>query len=150
MLMHTSRRNSVLAVGSRSPICNISPIGLIPKKNCPGRFCLIVDLSGSKCQWSLIGVPSNTPQSKRQLIEFPEALKSAYRMIPIHPDDTGHLVARQIVALPFKLHSAPIVFSAVACLGDGHSSTSALSSSLSSSSGIAARCHASATRHSRR
>ena len=111
---------------------HINPMGLIPKKNRPGKFRLIVDLSapqgksvndGISSQWCSFKYTSINEATKR----IPQGsfmakldLKSAYRMIPVHPNDR-HLLGiswrgsvLQDSALPFGLRSAPIIFSAVA------------------------------------
>jgi hypothetical protein len=113
----------------------ISPIGLIPKKGRPNKFRMIVDLSSPKGQSVNDGIdPSNcsfhyssiTDAAKR-VVECGRGalmakldLKSAYRMVPVHPEDSLLLGIRWgdttyvDRALPFGLRSAPIIFSAVA------------------------------------
>ena len=114
---------------------HISPLGIIPKKNKPGKWRMIVDLSAPKgCsvndgispELSSLSYPSidhlaSLITSKGKGAWLVKAdIKEAYRMIPVHPEDQHLLgLAWQGTAyidkrLPFGLRSAPKVFSAVA------------------------------------
>ncbi len=115
--------------------CHISPIGVIPKPHQPGRWRLIVDLFAParhsvndgtdqyicSLQYASIDQAVRTIQTLGKGTHLSKLdLKSAYRMIPIHPDDQPLLCVawRSAVfldaALPFGLRSAPKIFSAVA------------------------------------
>ena len=80
----------------------ISPLGMIPKKNKPGKWRLIVLQVG---QGALL---------------VKADIKEAYRNIPVHPEDQQLLGIRWNGwvyidrVLPFGLRSAPKIFSAVA------------------------------------
>ena len=112
-----------------------SPIGIIPKKNKPGKWRLIVDLSSPEgasvndgvnkdmCSLSYTSVDVIT----NKVLELGQGtllakmdIKQAYRMIPVHPEDRYLLGMRwqETVfvdkTLPFGLRSAPLIFSAVA------------------------------------
>ena len=112
-----------------------SPIGVIPKKNKPGKWRLIVDLSSpegasindginnDRCSLSYTSV--DVIAQKVALLGQGTLLgkmdiKQAYRMVPVHPEDR-YLLGMQWQgavyvdkALPFGLRSAPLVFTAVA------------------------------------
>ena len=114
---------------------HVSPIGLIPKKNRPGKWRLIVDLSsptgksmndGIRTDWSSLSYISVDHLAALIVAEGRGAylvkadIKEAYRMVPIHPEDQ-HLLAvrwRGTVFidkhLPFGLRSAPKIFTTVA------------------------------------
>lgn len=119
---------------SRFPRVHISPFGVIPKSE-PGKWRLILDLSsplGSSvndgiskemCFLSYISVDDVAARVVRRgrgalMAKFD--LKSAYRQVPVHPDDRwllgmdwkGRLYVDK--ALPFGLRSAPMIFNAVA------------------------------------
>lgn len=117
------------------PGVQISPFGVIPKSR-PGEWGLIVDLSSpeghsvndgiDKSICSLQYVTINTIVEKIQQCGSGALLgkldiKSAYRIIPVHPDDRlllGMKWKGQLfidTALPFSLRSAPKIFNAVAC-----------------------------------
>ena len=109
-----------------------SPIGFIPKKNRPGKFRMIVNLS-SPSGFS-VNDNINPDHSSfnyitvRQVAELiPHGwfmakldLKSAYRKVPVHHADSHFLgiswKGNEFLdrALPFGLRSAPIIFNAVA------------------------------------
>ena len=112
-----------------------SPLGLIPKASQPGSFRLIVDLSAPPNHSVNDGIdPSLTSlsySSVDQAVSLCRAhgqgalmakldLKSAYRMIPVHPLDQPLLgiewqgTVYCDLALPFGLRSAPVIFTAVA------------------------------------
>ena len=114
---------------------HLSPFGVIPKSNQPGRWRLIVDLSSPRSQSVNDGISPALASLRYSRIDdavkFLSAfrgpvdpakidLESAYRMIPVHPVDSALLGVRwhgnMFVdsALPFGLRSAPKIFSAVA------------------------------------
>ena len=118
-----------------APAAQLSPIGLIPKKNRPDALRMIVDLSSPKGQSVNDGIAreacsfhySSVVDAAQRMVECGRGawmakldLKSAYRMVPVHPEDSpllgiqwkGETYSDQ--ALPFGLRSAPIIFSAVA------------------------------------
>ena len=111
------------------------PMGIIPKPHQPGTWRLIVDLSFPEGHSVNDGIPSDICSiqyaSMDQAVEIVRALgvgtlmakldlKSAYRMVPVHPQDQWLLGMswedRILVdtCLPFGLRSAPKIFSAVA------------------------------------
>ena len=112
-----------------------SPIGIIPKKNKPGKWRLIVDLSSPEngsvndgiekdiCSLSYTSVDvvaDKVLALGRGAMLAKMDIKQAYRMVPIHPQDRRLLGMRWegVVyvdkTLPFGLRSAPIIFSALA------------------------------------
>lgn len=112
-----------------------SPIGIIPKKNKPGRWRLIVDLSSPEdasvndgiekeiCSLSYTSVDAVADKVLalgRGAMLAKMDIKQAYRMVPIHPQDRRLLGMRWEgkvyvdKTLPFGLRSAPIIFSALA------------------------------------
>ena len=128
-------RMKVLPI-THSKDIHTSPIGAIPKKNKPGKWRLIVDLSslidhsvndGISSEWSSISYPTVDHLSSlvlshqgRGAFMVKADIKQAYRMVPVHPQDQ-YLLGIQWgdstyvdLALPFELHSAPMIFSAVA------------------------------------
>ena len=112
-----------------------SPLGIIPKKNQPGKWRLIVDLSSPAgasvndgidkelCSLSYISVDAIAGRiaamGKGTLIAKMD-IKQAYRMVPVHPDDRRLLGMKWEgkvyvdKCLPFGLRSAPLIFSAIA------------------------------------
>ena len=113
----------------------ISPFGVIPKSNQPGKWRLIVDLSSpdgrsvndgiesSLCSLSYLrldDVIDHIVESGRGTELAKMDIASAYRMVPVHPGDRPLLAvqwAGQIyfdTRLPFGLRSAPKIFSAIA------------------------------------
>ena len=113
----------------------LSPIGLIPKRNRPNKWRLIVDLSAP------VGASVNDGISKElSSLYYPTVdhlaavvarlgrgsylvkadVKEAYRAIPVHPQDRWLLGIKwedKVYVdnvLPFGLRSAPKIFSAVA------------------------------------
>ena len=104
----------------------ISPFGVIPKSNQPGKWRLIVDLSSpdgietNLCSLSYLRLDDVIDR----IVESDRGTKmdivSAYRMVPVHPGDRPLLAvqwAGQIyfdTRLPFGLRSAPKIFSAIA------------------------------------
>ncbi len=113
----------------------ISRFGVIPKNHQPGKWRLIVDLSYPKggsvnegiepelCSLSYASVDDAVRQvlamGKGTLLAKLD-LESAYRIIPVHPDDRpllGMVWQGKVyidTALPFGLRSAPKLFTAVA------------------------------------
>lgn len=113
----------------------INPIGLIPKKNRPNKWRLIVDLSApmgasvndgidpscSSLSYTTVDhlatIVANTGQGA-YLVKAD--VKEAYRMVPVHPQDRWLLGAswdnKTYIdkALPFGLRSAPKIFSSLA------------------------------------
>ena len=115
--------------------CHISPIGIIPKPHQPGRWRLIVNLSSPEGYSINDGISSSLCSLHYASVDMAVAmvrelgaqtelakfdLRSAYRVVAIHPDDQGLLGVQwrdQVyldTALPFGLRSAPKIFSAVA------------------------------------
>ena len=113
----------------------ISPIGVIPKRNRPNKWRLIVDLSSPKersintgiscdlCSLSYTSVDEAVNLIRalgKGTLLFKLDLKDAYRVVPVHPHDRPLLGMRWKGELcldgmlPFDLHSAPKIFSAVA------------------------------------
>ena len=95
-----------------------SPIGVIPKSNQPGKWRLIVDLSSPHGQSGIEPhlctveylrmdeVLGRIAASGRGTLLAKMDIASAYRMVPVHPDDRP--------LLPFGLRSAPKIFTTVA------------------------------------
>ena len=117
------------------PGIHFSPLGVIPKKNKPGKWHLIMDLSspagssindGISPEWSSVSYVSIDHlsclvlEAGKGAVLVKADIKEAYRMLPIHPDDQNLLGVQwegecyTDGALPFGLHSAPKIFSAVA------------------------------------
>ena len=114
---------------------HVSPFGVIPKSGPQGRWRLIVNLSSpiggsvndgispAACSVEYVRLDEAVRRCARlgkgtSLVKVD--IKSAYRIVPVHPDDR-HLLCvawRGDVfvdtALPFGLRSAPVIFSAVA------------------------------------
>ena len=114
---------------------HISPIGLIPKKNKPGKWRMIVDLSAPRGMSVNDGIDSELSSLSYSTIDQLAALvvsegkgaflvkadiQEAYRMVPVHAEDQHLLGVRWDGTvyidrvLPFGLRSAPKLFSAVA------------------------------------
>ena len=112
-----------------------SPVGLVPKDHMPDRFRLIINLSAPEGASvnngivdSLTSLQYSHVADAVKLIKLAGAgalmakldLKSAYRHIPVHPDDQALLAVRWQghtfvdTALPFGLCSAPKIFTALA------------------------------------
>ena len=116
------------------PEVQVNPFGVIPKSEL-GKWHLIVDMSSPEggsvndgickewCSLSYISVDDVA----RAVVKLGKGalmakfdLKAAYRNVPVHPDDRwllGMVWENQLfvdVALPFRLRSAPIIFSALA------------------------------------
>ena len=119
---------------SKYPQVQVSPFGVIPKSE-PGQWRLIVDLSspaggsvndGINKEWcsltymTIEDVAARVVRLGRGALMAKVELKSAYRQVPVHPDDRwllGMECRGQLLvdtALPFGLRSAPAIFSAVA------------------------------------
>ena len=119
---------------SSYPQVHVSPFGVIPKSE-PGKWRLILDLSspcgssvndGINKEWCSLSYVSVDDIAARVVTHGKGALmakfdlKSAYRQVPIHPDDRfllGMAWKDQLyvdTALPFGLRSAPAIFNAVA------------------------------------
>ena len=113
----------------------ISPLGIIPKKNKLGKYRLMVDLSSpqgvsvkngitptvsSVCYPTVDNLASLVVSKGRGAYLVKADIKEAYHNIPIHPDDYYLLRVewdKVIVIdkfLSFGLRSAPKIFSAVA------------------------------------
>ena len=124
-----------LPLGARPRGIHISPLGLIPKKNKPGKWRLIVDLSSPMDASVNDGISPDLASLSYASIDHLAALivmegkgsflvkadiKEAYRMVPVHPEDQHLLgvewegVIFMDKTLPFGLRSAPKIFSAVA------------------------------------
>ena len=116
------------------PQVQISRFGVIPKST-PGKWRLILDLSspkgrsvndgidGAHCSLSYVSVDDAAQLVRKQgkgALMAKVDIQSAYRTIPVHPDDRvllGMVWNDQLfidTALPFGLHSAPKIFTAVA------------------------------------
>lgn len=112
-----------------------SAIGIIPKKNKPGKYRLIVDLSSpekasvndgikkelcSLAYTSVDTIADRIVAMGRGTLLAKIDIKQAYRMVPVHPDDRrllgmkwgGKVYVDKV--LPFGLRSAPLIFTAVA------------------------------------
>lgn len=113
----------------------ISPFGVIPKRNRPNKWRLIVDLSSPEgfsvndeldramcsIKYSSIDDAVNIIRRLgRGALLAKLDLREAYRIIPVHPEDRPRLgmqwkgATYLDAALPFGLRSAPKIFSAVA------------------------------------
>ena len=122
-------------VSSASQSVHCSPFGVIPKRNRPGKWRLIVDLSSPKHKSVNSGIEPSLCSLKYSGLDEAVALvksagrgcllakldlQSAYRVIPVHPDNRSLLAVTWKgdvfldTALPFGLRSAPNIFSAVA------------------------------------
>lgn len=114
---------------------HVSKFGVIPKKHTPGKWRLIVDLSSPEKRSVNDGIdPTLCSLSYTRVEQVAQAvlelgpgtqlakidIKSAYRIIPVHPDDRpllGMIWEDHVyvdAALPFGLRSAPKLFNAVA------------------------------------
>ena len=114
---------------------HVSRFGAIPKKRQPGRWRLIVDLSSPSersvndyispllCSLSYVSVEDAAAfvmKAGQGALLAKLDIKSAYRNIPIHPEDR-HLLGMRWrgklfvdTCLPFGLRSAPKIFNAAA------------------------------------
>ena len=114
---------------------HVSPMGLIPKSSQPGKFHLICNLSAPAGNSVNDGIDPQLCSLQYAKVDDavvlllalgPGALitkldlKSAYRMVPVHHCDQQYLgITWQgetfcDQALPFGLHSTPLIFTAVA------------------------------------
>ena len=112
-----------------------SPIGMIPKKNKPGKWRLIVDLSSPTrgsvnsgivkelCSFSYTSVDvvaNHVLRLGRGTLMAKMDIMHAYRNVPVHPEDRlllGMMWEGKVFVdktLPFGLRSAPLIFTAVA------------------------------------
>ena len=118
------------------PEAQVSPFGVIEKSKTPGRgWRLITDLSSPEgssvndgisselCSLQYTSIDKVAQASRaygRGALLAKVDIKSAYRLIPVHPDDRHLLSVRWGQALfvdamlPFGLRSAPKIFTAVA------------------------------------
>ena len=113
----------------------ISRFGVIPKRHQPGQWRLIIDLSSpegksindgidkSLCSLQYIKVEEVAKQvflSGQGTLMGKTDVKSAFRIVPVHPDDRPLLGMQWRdklfvdATLPFGLRSAPKIFNAVA------------------------------------
>ena len=114
---------------------HLSPLGIIPKKNKPGKWRLIVDLSSPEGESVNDGIDKNLSSLHYTSVDHLAALilatgrgawlvkadiKEAYRAVPVHPEDQPLLgvswngTTYMDKVLPFGLRSAPKIFTAVA------------------------------------
>ena len=121
--------------GSKPSCVHTSPIGIIPKKNKPNKWRLIIDLLSLRglsvndsiatdlsflCYTSVDHLCSIILSVSKGAQLVKADIKEAYRMVPVHPDDQPLLAvewANRVYidrALPFGLRSAPKIFSAIA------------------------------------
>jgi len=124
-----------LPLGTKPSGIHISPLGLIPKKNKPGKWRMIVDLSSPTNTSVNDGISTDMASLSYASIDHLAALivmegrgsflvkadiKEAYKIVPVHPEDQHLLgvewegVILMDKTLPFGLRSAPKIFSAVA------------------------------------
>ena len=117
------------------PLLRISPFGVIPKRNRPGKWRLIVDLSSpeghsvnDELDRALCSIQYSSIDDAVQIIRrlgpgtllAKLDLREAYRVVPVHPEDRPRLGMQWKgaiyldAALPFGLRSAPKIFSALA------------------------------------
>jgi len=117
------------------PGTQISPLGVIPKKNKPGKWRLIMDLSSPPGVSVNDGISSELSSVRYTSLDHLASLvlslgtgcllvkadiQEAYRIVPVHPHDqpllgvqwNGCMYIDKM--LPFGLRSAPKIFSAIA------------------------------------
>ena len=125
----------VLGPITQSDSLHINRFGVIPKRHQTGKWRLIVDLSHPEGASINDGIPPERCSLKYpsvgDVVQIVHALgrgtqlakwdiKNAYRMVPVHPADrkllgmswNGQTYVDMV--LPFGLHSAPKIFTAVA------------------------------------
>ena len=116
-------------------VVHCSPFGVIPKRNRPNKWRLIVDLStpdghsvndgiskelASLSYVSVDDVVAGILQRGRGTLLAKMDIRQAYRNVPIHPSDRPLLGMRwrgvtfADATLPFGLRSAPLIFSTIA------------------------------------
>ena len=119
---------------SSSPLIQISPFGVIPKKQKPNKWRLIVDLSSPRGRSVNDAIPKELCSIAYTSLDDAVALiqaagsgcllakadlQEAYRAVPVHPSDQRLLAVRWKGStfvdrvLPFGLRSAPKIFSAI-------------------------------------
>ena len=138
-LLDEVRANRVIKVHSVDEAkligVHCSPVGVIPKKNRPDKWRLIVDLSTPEGHSVNDGISKELPSLSyisvdavisgivslgRGALMAKMDIQQAYRNIPVHPGDRPLLGMHwkgsvfMDAALPFGLRSAPLIFSAVA------------------------------------
>ena len=107
-----------------------SSIGVIPKKHTQGKWRLIVDLSSPDGTSMNDGIDptlcslsyARVEQVAEKVAELGPGTQSAYRIVPVHPDNRpllgmlwqDHLYMYIDASLPFGLRSAPKLFNAIA------------------------------------
>ena len=117
------------------PNLRISPFGVIPKRNRPNKWRLIVDLSSPEgssvndeldrglCSIKYASIDDAVAIIRRLgtgALLAKVDLREAYRVVPVHPEDRPRLGMQWKgdvyldAALPFGLRSAPKIFSALA------------------------------------
>ncbi len=133
-LVH-GRLAAITAVEATSLGIHTSPFGVIPKRNRPNKWRLILDLSspyghsvndGIEKELSSLSYVS-VDEVVEQVLKLGKGtlmakmdIKHAYRNVPVHPEDRYLLGMKWDGAvyidttLPFGLRSAPLIFSALA------------------------------------
>lgn len=122
-------------LGGEAVVIHCSPFGVIPKKNRPNRWRLIVDLSSpeghsvndgidrelaSLSYVSVDDVVSRVLRLGKGARLAKMDIKQAYRNVPVHPNDRSMLGMSWKgevfvdATLPFGLRSAPLIFTALA------------------------------------
>ena len=125
----------LIPVDGRKRQIHISSFGVIPKRQQPGKWRLIVDLSAPHGFSVNDGIPEalcslrypSVHDGAKMALQLGRGalmakidLQNAYRIVPVHPDDIGLLGVQwqgQVLvdtALPFGLRSAPKIFTALA------------------------------------
>jgi len=117
------------------PGIQLSPLGVIPKKNKPGKWRLITDLSSPQGCSVNDGISSELSSINYTSVDHLASLvmslgrgsllvkadiQEAYHIVPVHPQDqpllsvqwNGSILMDKM--LPFGLRSAPKIFSAIA------------------------------------
>ena len=119
------------------PKVQVSPFGIIPKGHTPGKWKLIVNLSSPDensvnddiipelCSLSYINIDDISSVGQKNTAGLD--IKSAYRIVPVHPEDKSLLGMQWKrllyidTCLPFGLWPASKIFTALAdlCQGSG-------------------------------